>query len=583
MPIVEILANLNGDAALDAEASSTYAVSSTLAGSSSQTAATVLVRDGAAVLASSSQLTASTGVTLEGTASAAGQATVTATAAFSGIPVVSIEGNAELTADATFLGAYGVDSYGGSPYGGALPRYGLESASALSSTQVRLRYTAMFDADFPLLLALANHSIQPPLVINSIELETAQSVILNTEVLAQILYTVTISTALGYLRQPLDPTLNSAQFLGVLGEPSFYAVATAEDRVRAVFSEPMLRDSLADVNEYRLTEIDDGNPEIEVTEIPITSVTIEQSAPNPARSTVLHLGQSLVHARHYQLTVLSGIVSLEHAPITPNTSAFQWVGNILRSVIPVDAFSGEVQYGLYGIHNGLVFFSPALETAAANSTIEVDQVDVCTRAYDEYHPPQPLDPLPLFTHGLGVVPTSNNSVINSADWVLWAAFPRLVEARIELGGSTTVPYKDSVRKPTDTSVTATTQVIWPADRVSLLNGLPWKLFEVDGNTASVEAATPELMTVTGLTGMTYVDVGKILTIQQADNPVNNGNFPIVEFLSSSSVIVASSGAVGADLNNGHLVWTKPGAFITADNLSPFPPPGPPITVVLLDS
>jgi hypothetical protein len=546
-----------------------------LAGSSALTATAaaglgnIVLADGLATMGATATVAASSAAAIHG------DSTLGAVSNYARVQAsVDIVGSSELAADGTFVGAYGVDSYGGSPYGSSLQSYGIESATVLSSTQVRIRYTAMFDPGFPLLLSIANYSITPPLVVDFIVLETAQSVVLHTEPLAAILYTVTISAARGFLGQPLDPALNSAQFTGVLVEPSFYAVATGPTRVRAVFSEPMLPDSFADLAEYILTD-SNGTP------VAITSITIEQSDPDPARSIALVLGEELVHARHYRLTVLSGVVSLTHAPVVPNTDSFQYVGNLLQTQIPVPEFSGEVLYGLYGIHNGLVFFSPALENSAANSIIEVDQVDVCTRAYDEYHPPQPLDPRALLTHGLDLVPTPAVSVINSVDWVLWAAFPRLVEARFDLGmGSSEFPLEDTVPRPTDDWASLTVTRIWPPGRVSLLNGMPWKLFEVDGTSASLGAVAGGLMTVTGLSGMSNLDRGQILTITKAANPANNGNFLIVTVPSSSSVQVESATAVGSDANNGNLVWTKPGAFIVADNLTPFPPPGPSSTTVL---
>jgi hypothetical protein len=374
------------------------------------------------------------------------------------------------------LGAYGADSYGVSPYGGSFPLFGLESALALSPTTVRIRYTAMFDAEFPPLLSISNYSISPSVVINSIALESAQSVLLNTGSLVAPVYTVTISEARGYFGEPLDPQLDSAQFTSIAGAPTFYAVATGRNRVRAVFSEPMsLNSALTDPGRYALVDLSG-------VAIAVASITPEQLA--DVRSTVLHLGEDMVDERHYRLTLLSGIVSAPPslAPVSPDTSLFQWVDNPLTAQIPVDQFSGEVMEGLYGIHDGLVFFSPALENSASNSIIQVDQVDVCSRAYDEYHFPQPIDPSPLMTHGAGVAPTEPVTTLNSPDWVLWAAFPRLVDAKFELGmGSSTVPLEDSLPLPTDAVVEISLTESWPSNRVAILNNTGWKLFDNLGN------------------------------------------------------------------------------------------------------
>lgn len=552
-----------------------YGVQADMGGTSGVTASASLDGQTTCSVEGASSIAANATVSIAAAATVAGVSTLSGTADYVLIQIAAeLAGHADFVGDATFLGAYGEDSYGGSPYGGAFPPFGLESATALSSTRVRIRYTAMVSAGFPPLLQVSNYLISPSIVIHSVVLESAQSVLLDVEPLTAAAYTVTISAARGYFGQPLYPQLHSAQFLGVPSEPTFYAVATGKRRVRAVFSEPMQSNAaLVDPAQYGLSGLDGVS-------VPITSVVPEQTS--EVRSTVLQLAEDLVDERHYRLTVQSGIVSIAlSAPVSPDTSMFQWVDNPLRTQIPVGEFSGEVMGGLYGIHGGLVFFSPALETAAANSVIEVEQVDVCTRAYDEYHLPQPLDPAPLRTHGAGLVLTPTVTTLNSADWVLWAAFPRLVDARFDLSmGTTTVPLEDVVPTPTDEAGASATLVeIWPPGRVSLLNATEWKLFEPDGAFAAIDAAVGGIVTVSGLSGMSPLDVGRILTIRGAATASNNGNFLIVAFIDPGSVQIASAAGV-PDANSGALVWTKPGAFITADNLSAFPGPGPSITTVL---
>jgi hypothetical protein len=123
----------------------------------------------------------------------------------------------------------------------------------------------------------------------------------------------------------------------------------------------------------------------------------------------------------------------------------------------------------------LVFFSPALETAAANSVIQVDQVDVCTRAYDEYKPPKPIDPGVLFTHGLDVTPVQGTT-LNNAGIVLWVGFPRLVDAKLEL----TDTREDTLPAPVDGPADAILTEAWDLAYVSLLNNVAWKLFDNAG-------------------------------------------------------------------------------------------------------
>jgi hypothetical protein len=332
-------------------------------------------------------------------------------------------------------GNFGSDEYGTSPYGGAYPLFGLETVTPLTPTLIRVRYTALLDLSFPELTAPGNYSIFPSLTVHAVAVESAQTVLLVTDPQVDIVYTLTIGDARGYFGQPLDPSLDSRTFNGLPIAPTFVAAATRNNRVRAVFTEPMLQNAaLTDPGQYVLTDLS-GNA------IPIVSVTTEQSS--DVRSVVLTLGATLVDERHYRLTTLSGIVSADNDPLSPDTSVLQWVANALRTQIPIDQFSGEVQNGLYGIHGGLVFFSPALQSAAANSIIQVEQVDVCTRAYDEYHLPQPLDPPVLFTHGAGLLPTPVTTLNSTA--VLWAKFPRLIEARFDL----TNLFADTLPTPVD--------------------------------------------------------------------------------------------------------------------------------------
>jgi hypothetical protein len=383
------------------------------------------------------------------------------------------------------LGEWGHDGYGNSPYGGAHPPYGLLSAEALTQTLVRVRYTAMFDPTFPGLFALSNYSITPSVTIHSIALESAQSVLLSTDPLTGPLYTVTISDARGYFSQPLNPGLASQEFFGIQSTPTMFAVATRKTRIRVVFSDVMLQNSaLTDPSQYQLTDLNG-------TSIPILSVETEQVS--DVRSTVLLLGADLVDERHYQVTTAPGIITASLLGLDPNTSAFQWVENALRTQIQISDFSGEVQNGLYGIHGGLVFFSPALQTAASNSIIQVEEVDVCTRAFDEYIPPQPLDPPVLTTYGLSSwtpgqwagmdpIPYVPPIITLNSSAALWAAFPRMVDAKFEMtmpapapGGPDTFTT-DHVAPPEDSICDITLSETWDLTRVSLLNVTSWRLF-----------------------------------------------------------------------------------------------------------
>lgn len=524
----------------------------------------------AANMAGAANVAADTRVVRELQASLPGSATITANTHYTQVQLTAtLQGGSDLHADPLSLGQWGEDGYGNSPYGSAHPPYGLLSAEALTPTLVRVRYTAMFDGSFTPLFSPFNYAISPAITINSISLESAQSVLLITDPLSEVPYTVTITEARGYFGQPLDPYRSSASFAGVPSTPTFYAVATRNTRVRVVFSDVMLQNSsLTDGGQYQLTDMTGAS-------ITISSVETEQAS--NVRSVVLLLGAALIDERHYQVTTLSGIVTATLLPLNPNTSVFQWVENVLRTQIPIELFSGEVQNGLYGIHGGLVFFSPALQTAAPNSIIQVEEVDVCTRAFDEYHFPEPIDPPVFFTHGGGLV-SAPESLLNSTA-SLWAEFPRLSDARFELvmpapspGGPATLTT-DVVAPPVDAICDLTLSETWDPSYVSLLNVTNWRLWAppASGALASIASAVPGFFTLSGVTGMTALSVGQFVIISGSAYAGNNGTFRITAFNSATSVEIANQFGVGPDANNGSILWAKPDPFIVANALAPIPP------------
>ena len=244
---------------------------------------------------------------------------------------------------------------------------------------------------------------------------------------------------------------------------AFHAVATGRTRVRVVFSQAMFRNApLVDPGNYLVRDSEGGA-------VSVSSVSVEQVG--DVFSTVLELGNALVPNRPYDLKVQAAVVTAaDETPLVVDTASFQWLEVILRTQIPLAQFSGEVVDGLYGLHDGLVFFSPALETVAANSIIEVEQVDVCSRAYDEYHlPPQIEWEQPLMTHGAGVVPTS---VVTTLNVNVLGPVAGGLNVHLQLG----YRLANSTPIPVDGPVTVTT-VAWPPSRVAFLNSPSWKLFD----------------------------------------------------------------------------------------------------------
>jgi hypothetical protein len=171
------------------------------------------------------------------------------------------------------------------------------------------------------------------------------------------------------------------------------------------------------------------------------------------------------------VTVRGGVVSAAGGlPVSPGTRQFQWVAPLLNVAVPILRFSGEAKEGFLGQHAGLVYFSPALDAAMSGSAIQIDSVEVCTKAYDQYVFPQPPDPPALFTYG---GPAGTWGVLNSSNAVLWGAFPRLSEVRFEFE----VRHEDAVPQAVDGPATATLTETFDPSYVAYLNNPGWALFD----------------------------------------------------------------------------------------------------------
>lgn len=366
------------------------------------------------------------------------------------------------------MSGYGQDVYGTDPYGleASLLFFGVDSAVSLGPTTVRVVFNSTVNFLIAPVLNPANYVIGPTLAVHAVIAESPTSVLLTTDPQSAVTYTVTVGDAVNIPDGiHLDPGHNQALFSG-FDDISYTAVAISSTRVRLIFNQPMLHEpALTDPSNFAIVTIPGSS-------LTVSEVILEQSVNTV--SLALTLSTPLRSTNYYQITV-SNLHAQEGSPVNHPVATFLWVAEPTTVSIPVSDFSGEVQNGLYGIHNGLVFFSPALVTSAANSIIQIDEIDVCTKAYDQYHFPQPIDPIPLYTFGGGVVPTPYPTFLNSA--VLWAPFPRLFEARFELGMD---KLQDRVPAPVDGSVSATFQQQFDPSRVSLLNDTAWRLFNNTG-------------------------------------------------------------------------------------------------------
>ena len=300
---------------------------------------------------------------------------------------------------------FGLDEFGTDPWGSVSP-FGVDSASSLGLQSVRATFTDSLDVVASATTTASNYTISGLTVI-SVILDPSdpdqKSVILTTSGQTYQSYTVTVNTVIAdAFGDTLDPQSNTTNFTGFSTQAGYFATAQSATRVQLVFITDMENNSdFIDPTNYTVLDLN-GNM------ISVLEVTANGSGGNFPRCT-LTLGSPLSLGIGYYVTISSSIVGNSGLEIQPKTSAvFSWTQKPLSLSLPVSAFTGEVRGGLYGDPLGLVFFSPSLtDTPAPNSSIQVDEVDVCTRAYDSYEfPPVPENLPTLYTYGVGWVSTS---------------------------------------------------------------------------------------------------------------------------------------------------------------------------------
>ncbi len=471
------------------------------------------------------------------------------------------------------IGYYGRDPYGSSPYGSVPPPIGVESASAINGTHVQVNFTQPVDFTFTPILTPGNYSISPTLTVLTVEQAGLSAVTLTTTPQTNILYTVTVAAARSTFDVLLNPLQNSATFTGFPLVPGFFAVATAATRVRAIFSTVMRNDAnLSNASNYSIADFN-GFP------LTVIAATPEQSI-NPI-SVVLTLGTPLGETDLYVCTVSSSVRTAAGLMVVPPTSTFQWIASDNQCTVPLSLFTGEVADSFFGNPAGLIYFSPALNVDTPNSFIQVEDVDVCTTAYDSYSPPVMIDPPVLFTYGGGIVPTPNPDPYLLNQCVLWAPFPRNFEAQITLG-FTGAANQDFYTPPVDTSCSVIIAQQFALGYVALLNDPAFYMLTTSttalSGTFHVINGSPSVTASTSQSGALVY--GDLLIF---------GEQPGVEYT------VLSVAGTAITLTNNYLGTTDvtstatkqtlispqptPPMFITAKNKNPIPP-GPESILVL---
>lgn len=386
-------------------------------------------------------------------------------------------------------GGFGGGSWGGGAWGGSSGALGpivasetvtlieglvvdlplkVVGATPLNAFLVEVEFSHDLDPGFGAHTSPANYGITPTLTIFSAVIGPAPNVIrLATSEQAPVFYTLTVAQARSTATDLLSPSFNTANFAGFPIAPTFFAAAQSNTKVMLTFSTAMAQDvEFTTSSNYQIRDFQ-GNI------VPIASVAAQ--GPSPVSRLTIELASPLDKGGYYLAEVDPAVKTTTGLSLSPNIDVFQWMSmeapiNVGPLVIPIHRFSGEVQGGLLGQPAGQVFFSPALDVPVANSTIQVDEVSLCTRAFDVYEFPQPIDPPPLFT--FSAVGPGSSAVLGSTT-ALWSSAERQGLARVELSDS----QAETFTAPTDGPADAT--LVEPIDitRAGFLNDDRWVLFD----------------------------------------------------------------------------------------------------------
>lgn len=375
--------------------------------------------------------------------------------------------------------SFGSGTLGSSPYGGKSLLFQVDSASSWSAFIVVVTFSEPPDLTDPETTNPANYFIQnlepgtligfPQQVLSAPDVN---SVYLVTPQQEYIQYSVTVNNLVSSESgTTVDTVLNTAEFTGQpVFEGGLVVKAVRANAVNIVLDFPMIVDAaLLDPANYSV---------IELSGAPIPVVSVVPNTPSNATRIVLELGLPLRSSVPYNVTVGPAVHRLGGGSLYPSSGVVVWVSRALFTRVPFSSFSKELTSSnldadpniaaLFGEPDGLVFFSPSLKTGGApNSSIQVDDVSVCTTAFDTYRFPQPIDPKPLFTYNA----FNTTSYLNGD--VLFTDFYRLGEARHTLRNRP----QDAIGSVTDVGAMMVLTEVWPPARVALLNNPGWALFD----------------------------------------------------------------------------------------------------------
>ena len=412
----------------------------------------------------------------------------------------------------------------------------VQDAVGTTKFSVRVDFSQDLDITYPALSLTSNYTIPGLTVLSVTILSLSQVLLATTPAQLPIIYTVTVGDAVS-LNGDILGVDDHADFNGFILIPTFLAGAESSTKVELIFSTAMtVNSALTSTASYKI-QATDGDAII-----PILSAAV--SGPLPRQRVTLILGTPLTSKQYYAVTVANTVTDVLGLNVVPNMYIMQWADMtqpvfIAPLEIPVKDFSGEIHGGLLGNPDGQVFFSPAFETVGATSTIELEQLSVCTKAYDEYTIPAPPDPIPLMTFSPG-----SQSVIGPST-VLWAPAWRLGQVQMTLGRNEV----DQIQSANDGPVYGTLVETIDITRASFLNDSRWSTFP---GSIAFRTADNKTSIGPGPTSLRTLDWPKIVIGDEIDidDDVNlrSGLDPLLNDVISVSDVV-TTGVLAVDIED----------------------------------
>lgn len=381
-------------------------------------------------------------------------------------------------------GGFGGGPWGGNPWGGSAKNiqteiptenvdvtesllvsapYKLISAASISPYIVQANFGSALDPTYVPNYDTSSYFIPGLTILDVTEHPTLDNaVFLFTEEQLNQSYLLQVLDVLGLYGDPISPAFSTALFQGSSVPATFEVRAQSSIKLRVTFAAQMNTGSeFVDPTNYTVTSLKGGT-------LPVLSVA--EVLDGTSRKAELILGAELERGVYYSLEIDPAVSTVDGQGLSPSTSLFQWYTYVPGPLtIPFRHFSERATGGLLGESASQVFFSPAYDSPVANSVLQVEAIDLCTRAYDVYTPPDTSSEVPfLYTYTPPSSPEAS-SIIGPGT-VLWAPAEKVGQARIFLADHREDIIPTVVDGPADAVLQETVDIT----KAGFLNDIRWE-------------------------------------------------------------------------------------------------------------